>query len=105
MDIFEKGFSLVVVSMMRSLKIGCFQLFVISLYESPADTAYDISGKKHTCFFAGNFKNQRRTIADIFGRIVQITAVSIKKFKFQTGEGKCITCLCPPDLRLFPDKT
>ena len=83
MDIFEKGFSLVVVSMMRSLKIRCLQTFVISFDKSFANAAHNISGEKHTCFFTGNFKNQRRTIADIFGCIFQITAVTIKKFKIQ----------------------
>lgn len=81
MDIFEKGFSLVVVSMMRSLKIRCLQTFVISFDKSFANAAHNISGEKHTCFFTGNFKNQRRTIADIFGRIFQITAVTIKKIQ------------------------
>lgn len=101
MDIFEKGFSLVVVSMMRSLKIRCLQTFVISFDKSFANAAHNISGEKHTCFFTGNFKNQRRTIADIFGRIFQITAVTIKKFKIQTGEGKSIICFCPPDFGIF----
>lgn len=95
MDIFEKRFSLVVVSMMRSLKIRCLQTFVISFDKSFSNAAHNISGEKHTCFFTGNFKNQRRTIADIFGRIFQITAVTIKKFKIQTGEGKSIILLLP----------
>ena len=105
MDIFEKGFSLVVVSMMRSLKIRCLQTFVISFDKSFANAAHNISGEKHTCFFTGNFKNQRRTIADIFGRIFQITAVTIKKFKIQTGEGKSIICFCPEDFWIFSYKT